>query len=311
MLSEARRYFHAREVLEVDVPFLSPTAVSDPAIESVSAQLSVDGGDVRYLHTSPEYALKKLLAAGFPDLFFLGRVFRDGEAGHRHQPEFTMAEWYRLGFRLVDIMRDTEALLTQLLDARVAGQDPQRMTYTEAFEQHLNLDPGRASIEELATLADADQSLREALGDDHTAWLDLLMATRLAPRLPGDRLTTLYHYPASQAALARLADDDATVAERFEVYCGEVELANGYVELTDGGELRRRFAADQAQRERQGLRQRPLDEAFIHCHEAGLPACAGVAVGFDRLIMLRAGKSDIRDVYHFPIDAPRGDHDGG
>mgnify|MGYP000577878836 CR=1 FL=1 len=307
MLKQARGFLGDREILEVDVPFLSEAAVSDPNIESIEARVNVGGNSVHYLHTSPEYAMKKLLAAGFPDIFFLGRVFRDGEAGHRHQPEFTLAEWYRLGFERVDIMRETEDFLANLLGGCTADRDADRISYVDLFNRYCDLDFRHASADDLADLAGAASSLRSALGRDRDAWLDLLMATRITPCLPADRLTTVYHYPKSQAALARLAPDDESVAERFEIYLGDVELANGYVELTEGRELRQRFAADQAQRRDLGRAERPLDEDFMRCHDDGLPACAGVAVGFDRLVMLRAGVTDIRQVYHFPFAEPRGE----
>ena len=302
MLANARRYFADADVMEVDVPSITSAAVSDPNIESVRLALSLEPGAPRFLHTSPEYAMKRLLAAGYPDIYFLGKVFRDGEAGRRHQPEFTMAEWYRHGFALNQIMEDTEQFIRCGLDQLSLQADAQRISYRSAMHQALGCDVCTMQTDELAELADADDSLRQALGKDKDAWLDLLMATRVAPGFAVDRLTTVYHYPASQAALARLADQ-ASVAERFEIFLGEVELANGYVELTDAIEQRRRFTEDLEKRERRAEMPRPVDEQLLTALDAGLPDCAGVAVGFDRLVMLNAGCDDIRDVLTFPFEA--------
>lgn len=299
MSAHARDFFAQRNVLEIDAPAISQAAVSDPNVDSIGLRMLLDRPTPRYLHTSPEYAMKRLLAAGFPDIYFLGRVFRDGEAGRRHQPEFTMVEWYRLGFDLVRIMDETEAFLAGLLDGPAAAR---RLTYRRAFELALAVDPVTAPLAELTELAGADPGLRDALADDRDAWLDLLMSTRVATGFPGDRLTTVHGYPASQAALARLSPEDATVADRFEVFLGDLELANGYVELRDGVEQRRRFDADQRARRLAGRPIRPVDDDFLACLDAGLPACAGVAVGFDRLVMINAGCDDIRDVLHFPFE---------
>jgi len=307
MLRSIRDWFDARGVLDIDVPSISLTAVSDPNIESIEARPAVAGGRPAWLHTSPEYCMKRLLAAGFPDIYFLGKVFRDGEAGRRHQPEFTMIEWYRLGFGFEAIMADAETLLGHLLADRVAGVEVGRLDYRGAFRCFLDLDPFDCPIGKLAECAGADASLRAALGANRDAWLDLLMTREIAPRFPTNGLTTLYHYPASQAALARLSPTDPRIAERFEVFLGDVELANGYVELTDAAEQRRRFEADQALRRRSGLPVRPLDQRLLRAVDSGLPACAGVAAGFDRLLMLAAGATDIRDVFHFSDECQRDD----
>ena len=301
MLDKARAFFAVRGILEISPSYISPALNSDPNVDSIEIRLALDPQSPYYLHTSPEHAMKRLLAAGFPDIFFLGRVFRDGEAGRRHQPEFTMAEWYRRDFGLDEIVADTEAFITDLIDGTSAMKPPLRLDYRQAFVDVLSIDPLSASLDDIAKLAGADHDLRASLGDDRDAWLDLLLATRIVAAFPNDRLTTLQHYPASQAALARLCPDDAAVAERFEVFRGPLELANGYVELTDPGEQRRRFEDNRAQRVRSGQRCGPLDERFLACLEAGLPPCAGVAVGFDRLVMINADCDDIRDVFHFPF----------
>ena len=304
MLADARRYFITRNVLEVETPILSRSAVSDRHIESVGAKLKLDPGRDYFLHTSPEFCMKRLLAAGFPDIAQICRVFRDGEAGSRHQPEFTMIEWYRLGFDLDAIMRDAESCLATLLGDRLVNDRTRRMSYREAFVNHVGIDPRTADIDALAAVAGADDALRRSIGDDRDAWLDLVMASRVATRFESRGLTVVFHYPLSQAALARPSRDDASVADRFEIFCGSLELANGYVELTDPLEQQRRFNADQAERRRRGARTRPLDEELMQCLEAGLPECAGVAVGFDRLLMIASGVDDIRQVQHFPYEGP-------
>lgn len=303
MLRRARRYFSERGVIEVDTPLLSTAAVSDVNIESIEARLILDPARPYYLHTSPEYFMKRMLAAGFPDIYSIARVFRDGECGRRHQPEFTLAEWYRLNFDLQRIMQETVEFVATVTGCYRAEAD--YLSYDEALRLHAGVDPARASVGTLADAAGADEDLRASLADDRDAWLDLLVTTRVAPGFPRDRLTVVSHYPASQAALARLCPGDPSVAERFEVYAGALELANGYVELADAHEQRARIAADQDARRKKSLPVRATDDAFLAALDAGLPPCAGVAVGFDRLVMLAAGTDDIRSVMHFPFEVQR------
>lgn len=298
MLAAAREFFALREILEVDVPHLSSAAVSDPNIDSIEVRPALAAGTPHYLHTSPEFAMKRLLAADFPDIYFLGRVFRDGEAGRRHQPEFTMIEWYRQGFTLDAMIAETVALLASLLE--LDGTDIRRVTYREAFLDAIGADPLTAPVEALAAAAAVDDALAATLADDRNGWLDLLLATRVAGSFATDSLTVLTHYPASQAALARLTPGDADVADRFEVFLGATELANGYVELSDPVEQARRFAADAASRSAAGKPVHAGDPLLLAALDAGLPDCAGVAVGFDRLVMQKAGLSDLRDACHFP-----------
>ena len=301
MLAAARRFFDARGVLEIDTPVLSRAAVSDPQIDSIRARLDLRPGHDYYLRTSPEFPMKRLLAAGYPDIYEIARVFRDGEAGPRHQPEFTLVEWYRLGLGLDDIMRETVEFARALLEERQPDQPPFYTTYRDAFIAHAALDPFTAGLDELRRVSGADERLVAAMGDRRDDWLDLVLATRVAPAFGGRRLTVLHHYPASQAALARLAPETPEVAERFEVFCGELELANGFVELADAAEQAARFERDQALRKAGGKALRPFDRQLIAALEAGLPACAGVAVGFDRLLMINEGTDDVSDVMSFPF----------
>ncbi len=304
LLARARAFFAERGVLEVETPMLSPAAVTDPHIESVEARLALDRAHPRWLRTSPEFAMKRLLAAGFPDVFEIGRVFRDGERGARHQPEFTLVEWYRHGFGLAEIVADTVDFVTALVPPRQLAREAEALDYREAFLRHAGIDPFAAPISGLADTAGADRSLREALGERRDSWLDLVLATRVAPRFGKDRLTVLRHYPASQAALARLCPDDPARADRFEVFLGELELANGFVELADAAEQAARFEEDQARRRADNLPLRPIDARLLCALAAGLPPCAGVAVGFDRLVMIGEMTDDIRRVQTFAFEDP-------
>jgi lysyl-tRNA synthetase class 2 len=301
MLMRARNYFDSRDVLAVDTPALSRFATSDPNNDSLVVQSQP--GDRYFLNTSPEFGMKRLLADGYPDIYSICRVFRDGESGKRHLPEFTMIEWYRLGFGLETIIEDTANFIAACLDDDTLVRGALRIDYASAFDDIVGIDPLDASFDALADCVDADDHLRREVGTDRDAWLDLILSTIVAPQFERDRLTVLQHYPASQAALARLCPDDAHVADRFEVFFGDMELANGYVELTDAAEQRRRIDDDLARRERLGRRVDPWDRYLIAALEAGLPDCAGVAVGLERLQMVLDGADDIRDVTTFAFNA--------
>jgi lysyl-tRNA synthetase class 2 len=302
MLQRLRAYFDAESVLEVDTPALSTTAVSDTNIESLEVISELTDAPL-YLHTSPEFCMKRLLASGYPDIYSICRVYRDGEAGRRHQPEFTMVEWYRLGFGLTDIIADTLRAIAMALDDSTLEDDILVVDYRNAFIKVCNVDPLQASIGDLANAADADDRLRRALGDARDDWLDLILTTKIAPSFATDKFTVLQHYPASQAALAQICPADASVADRFEVFMGPVELANGYVELTDTRIQAERIANDQAIRESRGQAVRPHDQPLLAALESGLPACAGVAMGLERLQMMHDKTDDIRNVLSFPFEA--------
>ena len=301
-LKRARIFFEERNILEVDTPILSRFATSDPQIESIGVTLQLDPGKPWFLQTSPEYCMKRLLSAGYPDIYEICKVFRDAEAGRYHQPEFTMVEWYRLNFGLHDIMQDTLEFITTLVDAKRFDKAPMLLSHAEAFAEFAGIDSSTADIATLSAAAAADDQLKQSLGDSRDDWLDLLLAEKISSKFPTDRLTALCHYPASQAALARICPDDASVADRFEVFAGDLELANGYVELVDAKEQSSRFEADQSARKLAGRPQRPIDRAFIAALASGLPACAGVAVGFDRVHMLNEGANDIRHALSFAFE---------
>ncbi len=308
MLQRARAFFEERNILEVDTPILSRFAASDPHIESIEVTLQLDPDKSWFLQTSPEYCMKRLLSAGYPDIYEICKVFRDAEAGRYHQPEFTMVEWYRLDFGLNDIVQDTLEFITTLVDAKRFDKAPMLLSHAEAFAEFAGIDSSTADIETLSAAAAADDQLKQSLGDSRDDWLDLILAEKISSKFPTDRLTALCHYPASQAALARICPDDASVADRFEVFAGDLELANGYVELVDAKEQSSRFEADQSARKLAGRPQRPIDRAFIAALASGLPACAGVAVGFDRVHMLNEGTGDIRQALSFAF-AGRNEND--
>ena len=296
-----RQFFAERGVLEVETPILSAAGNSDPNIESFSASFSghVDAGPrERWLRTSPEYPLKRLLASGVGDCYELGRVFRNGEAGGRHNPEFTMLEWYRVGWDHRQLMEETITLVEAAL--AMAGRRVEVVveSYRQLFLDELGLDPLHAPIDQLrAPLAEYGIG-PEGLGRDD--WLDLLITHKLQPAFPRDRITVIHDYPASQCALARIRAGDPPMAERFELYLGRYELANGYHELNDGAEQRRRFERDNAVRRERGLREIPLDEHLLAVLDA-MPDCAGVAMGMERLLMCLAGTDAIADVLAFPF----------
>jgi elongation factor P--(R)-beta-lysine ligase len=298
VLARIRAFFAARGVLEVETPQLAAATVTDLHLASLATRLEVGGeGRTLYLQTSPEFAMKRLLAAGSGPIYQLARAFRDGEAGSRHNPEFTLLEWYRPGFDHHRLMDEVEELLGEVLGSGTA----ERRSYAEVFGAELGVDPHSASAGELRRAA--RRAGVDAVPDlDREGLLHLLMGCALEPRLGQSGPTFVYDFPASQAALARVRPGSPPLAERFEVFVAGVELANGFHELADAAEQRRRFADDLAQRRQRGLPEPPIDERLLAALAAGLPPCAGVALGVDRLVMLAAGAASIAEVIAFPID---------
>jgi lysyl-tRNA synthetase class 2 len=298
LLGRARAYFAQTGAMEVETPLLVRAAVTDVHLESLAVHRS-DGTRVGFLHTSPEYAMKRLLCAGAPDLYQVAHVFREGERGRRHNPEFTMIEWYRLDLDHLGLMRDVDALLRVLLEPARSVGPTVHVTYAAAFEATLGVDPltaRTAAIE--AALRRAELDVPGSLHGDRDGLLDLGMSLCVAPRFAADRITFVRDFPASQAALARVS---GPVAARFEAFWGGLELANGFHELGDAAEQAQRFAADDATRRARGQPARETDRLFIAALAAGLPACSGVALGFDRVVMVAAGARSIDDVIAFPI----------
>ncbi|PTR34538.1 lysyl-tRNA synthetase class 2 [Luteibacter sp. OK325] len=296
-----RGFFNERDVLEVETPILSAAGNTDPNIQSFHATFSghVDAGArERWLRTSPEFPLKRLLAAGVGDCYELGRVFRNGEAGGRHNPEFTMLEWYRVGWDHNRLAREVIDLLERLLLGAGRTFEIVETTYRGLFHDALGVDALLDPIEVLKKpLADANISSEGLERDD---WLDLLLTHRIQPEFPRDRVTIVSEFPASQCALARIRKSDPPVAERFEAYVGKYEVANGYHELNDAAEQRVRFERDNAKRRERGDAEVPMDERLLAVLD-DMPDCAGVALGIERLLMVLADTDAIADVLAFPF----------
>ena len=304
LLGRIRDFFRQAGVLEVETPASSRYGVTDPAIESFVTRYCGPGaaqGEARYLQTSPEFPMKRLLAAGSGPIYQLCRVFRNGERGRLHSPEFTLLEWYRPGFDHHRLMGEVAELM-QALSPRPLKEE--RVSYAEAFQSRLRIDPHRASAAELSNCA-IDQGIAGAEQlelESRDAWLDLLLTHLIEPHLGENGMTFLYDYPATQAALARVRPGDPPLAERFELYLSGLEIANGFHELLDGQEQRRRFEEDNRRREAMGLPTLPIDVHLLAALEAGMPASAGVALGVDRLLMVLSGSRHIREGVAFDSD---------
>ncbi len=292
LLQNIRTYFSIQQVMEVETPILSSAGNTDPEINSIRTQ------NGNYLRTSPEFALKRLLAAGSGDVYELGRVFRAGESGRYHNPEFTMLEWYRAGYNYHQLMDEVATLV------RICGQGKfdkwreERFSYTQLFLQHLDIDPFTADEQTLS--ACAKKNGIDDIELNRKQWLDLLISLVIQPALPEKCLTFVYDFPQDQAALARIRPGSPPLAERFELYLGRTELANGYQELTDATEQQQRFEAENDKRHKRGQEVYELDQHLISALQHGLPECAGVAMGVDRLLMAIDELDSIDDVTAFP-----------
>ncbi len=300
MLAQARAFFARHGVLEVETPILSAAAVSDPQLESLATRIAGMPGEF-YLHTSPEYSMKRLLAAGSGDIYQICKVFRDAERGRWHNPEFTMIEWYRSGFDDAALMDEVEALLGALLQPQRHLAPAEHLSYAAAVRRHAGVDAHASSDAELLAAAQRHGIVCETRLD-RDAKLDLLMGLIVGPKLGFDRPCFVCDYPASQAALARLKPGLPAVAARFELYLDGIELANGFHELQDAAEQRRRFEHDLGVRAARGQPLRPIDERLLAALQYGLPECAGVALGFDRLVALALGADAIAAATTFTID---------
>jgi lysyl-tRNA synthetase class 2 len=299
LLHRVRTHFAATGALEVETPVLVGAGVTDVQLESLEVRRA-DGSRAGFLQTSPEYAMKRLLCAGAPDLYQVARAFREGERGRRHNPEFTLVEWYRLGIDHHALMDDVERLLRALVEPWRPVGPTRRVTYAEAFRDSLGLDPLVCATEDIvAALRLRGIDVPPTLARERDALLDLAMATVVAPGLLADRITFVHDFPASQAALAQVR---GPVASRFEAFWGDLELANGFHELADAVEQTRRFEADRDERRRLGRPDREADLRFLSALGAGLPPCAGVALGFDRVVMVATRAACIDDVLAFPAE---------
>lgn len=298
IIKSIRDFFAARNVMEVETPLMCHTSVTDPFIESIPAlfQAHPNTPEVRYyLQTSPEYAMKRLLAAGSGAIYQITKAFRQGEVGRHHNPEFSMLEWYRPGFDHHALMDEMNELLQFVLQTPPA----ERMSYAALFQSRLQIDALNASVATLAACAeDHNIQVQDEITDRDT-WLNLLLSHLIEPTLGTERPFFIYDFPASQSALARIQPTVPPVASRFEVYFKGIELANGFHELQDAQEQRRRFENNVNKRRELGLSEIKIDELFLAALENGLPECAGVALGIDRLVMLATNNSYISDVLSF------------
>lgn len=302
LLRKLRQFFAERQVLEVETPLLSQATVTDPHLHSFQTRYysdKPDGQQTFYLQTSPEFAMKRLLAAGSGPIYQISKAFRNqGESGRYHNPEFSLLEWYRPGYDHHRLMNEVEDLLKYLLDCDIV----QRWSYAEVFQRYLNVDAHQVVIADLKPILASFDVSAERLGlktlADH---LNFLMAHVIEPKLP-QQLVFIYDYPVSLAALAKVSHDTRPVAERFEVYFHGIELANGFHELADANEQRRRFEYDLSSRAQQGYPSVPIDENLLAALANGFPDCAGVALGIDRLLMLMSKHNKLTDVINFPFD---------
>ncbi len=282
-----------RKILEVDTPILSQASIPDPNIHSVSVTLSNRHQSRSfYLSTSPEFCMKRLLASGSGAIYQVAKVFRDDETGRLHQPEFSMLEWYQPGYDHYRLMEEVAELLMVLGLA-----EARKNTYENVFLEYFDINPHSASISDLQLLA-ADSGLQE-LSNERSILLDFLFSHSISANLGREGPLLLYHYPACQAALARLSADRPPIAERFELFIDGMEIANGFHELSDAGEQRCRFEAENQLRKQRGLSDVTIDEQFLTALQAGLPDCSGVAIGLDRLLMALSAKEQINEVMTF------------
>ncbi|RVU83925.1 EF-P lysine aminoacylase GenX [Leucothrix sargassi] len=292
MLRDIREFFYQRQVLEVETPALSQAANTDPYIDSFSLS-----NQQRYLHTSPEYAMKRLLASGSGDIYQICKVWRSEPSAKHHNAEFTMLEFYRVAYDLEQLMAEVDALLTELLPS--LKKPSQFTTYADLFLDNLGINPHTVSVEELK--ACVDKQVPEFQGElDHQGYLDLLLTHCIEPKLATDRISFIYDYPATQSALAQTESmDDYSVAKRFEVYVGSLELGNGYQELTSYHANAEVLHKETSIRQQSNFEVMPIDERFLSAMQAGLPECAGIAIGVDRLLMLKTGANNIKQVLNF------------
>ncbi|MEG0281446.1 MAG: elongation factor P--(R)-beta-lysine ligase [Morganella sp. (in: enterobacteria)] len=301
IVNEIRHFFADRGVLEVETPTMSQATVTDVHLRAFETQFVGPGaaqGLTLYLMTSPEYHMKRLLAAGSGPIYQMARSYRNEEAGRYHNPEFTLLEWYRPHYDMYRLINEVDDLLQQILECESA----ESLSYQQAFLRYLDIDPLTAEKEKLREVAaKLDVSNIADTEEDRDILLQLLFMVGVEPHIGLEKPTFVYHFPASQASLAEISSEDHRVAERFEVYYKGVELANGFRELTDAAEQRQRFERDNRKRASLGLAEQPIDENLLAALEHGFPECAGVALGVDRLIMLALGAERISDVIAFPV----------
>lgn len=303
MYSQIREFFAQRDVLEVETPILSQAGVTDVYLSSVQAQRHVKGQkQTHYLQTSPEFAMKRLLASGSGPIYQICKVFRDDEHGRKHNSEFTMLEWYRPSLSLKELMLEVTDLLNVTLTQRFESVRPTVLSYKHAFMDRLDLNPLQATLQELKDCC-RRVGLHLDLGDDRLGYIDLLFSHFVEPSLGFDTPVFLTDFPAELASLAktRMDEDGEWVAARFELYIEGLELANAYDELIDAEVLRSRFEADNAERAKLGLHIMPIDE-YLLAALPNIPECSGIALGIDRLLMIATEKMKLEQVITFPAE---------
>ena len=300
IIADIRQFFTERGLLEVETPVLSEFGVTDLHLSTFSTEFIAPFDELSktlWLSTSPEYHMKRLLAAGSGPIFQIGKVFRNEEAGNRHNPEFTMLEWYRPHFDMYRLMNEVDDLLQQILDCKPA----ETLSYQFVFQEYVGLDPLSATRQELVEAARKHNFMADE-DEDRDTLLQFLFSEVVEPKIGQEAPVAVYHFPSSQAALAQLSPEDRRVAERFEFYYKGLELANGFHELTDAREQQHRFEQDNRLREKAGLPQREIDHRLLAALQAGIPNTSGVALGVDRLIMIALGAESIKEVISFSVE---------
>jgi len=297
LLNQIRTFFLERDVLEVETPIFTQSGSTEVHLDQFVTQ--VDQSHQSFsLNTSAELAMKRLLAAGYGDIYQISKVFRANELGSRHEPEFSMLEWYRVGFTMNDLLKEVDDLLTSVLGKHLK-QTSEVKSYQQTFLEILELDPLDVSVDELKAIYKQQKGYDAPELDEKQAYLGLIMSELIEPEFAKDRLTFITHYPAEQASLARINKSDHRVAERFEVFAGGLELGNGFYELKDVEEQKRRMCEENLRRTQLGKPEVKPDPLFCAALEHGLPDCSGIAIGIDRLVMLEANKNSIQDVKSF------------
>ena len=294
LLQQIRHFMSQRGIIEVDTPILSRYCISDPYIQSMVTFNAFDKEKSLYLQSSPEFCMKRLIAAGSGSIYQIAHVFRDEESGKRHQTEFSMLEWYRLGFDYYQLMGDVEELLLE-----IGLTKPDKMTYAEAFLKTVQIDPHTAELEQLQGIAGQHGWGNDS--EDHHALLDYIFSEAVIKNIESNQPLIIYDYPECMAALATIKSGKPRISERFELFINGMEIANGFNELCDAKEQKQRFDAELKTRKDKNLSSLPMDINFLAALESGLPETSGVAVGIDRLLMVLTGKNDIKEVNAFTL----------
>ncbi len=304
ILDDIRRFFSTRAVLEVETPVLSYSSGTDPQLDFFTTDYcSPPLQHTLFLQTSPEFAMKRLLAAGSGSIYQICKAFRNGESGRFHNPEFTLLEWYRVGFTLPQLMDEIAELMAVLFNGHRALKPTQRFSYQEIFKCYTGLNPLQFSYQDYCAYA-LENQLSDAVsicGYDHALWLDFIFSHKVQPRLGENSVCMVHGYPVCQSSLARINEYNSQITDRVEVFLNGIELGNGYYELTDAKEQERRFDQEIAIRQQRKYPVTVKNKHLVAALEAGLPECSGIAIGLDRLLMLLANSATINDVLNFPL----------